>query len=225
MDREVEILLYSLPMQFQMENPPPEPLEALLARIRACTICAGSLPLGPRPVVRASVTARLAICAQAPGLKVHETGLPFNDPSGDRLRQWLGIGRDLFYDERRIAIVPMGFCYPGRDARSGDLPPRKECAQTWQAALKPHLDGCALKLVIGHYAMAHHLGRNGVPKPRENLTETVRAWRDYLPGIIPLPHPSPRNLMWFRRNPWFEAEVVPGLRARVAALLRLNDAL
>ena len=195
----------------------PNALDLVLRDIRACRLCA-DLPLGPRPVLRASETARLAICAQAPGTRVHATGLPFNDPSGDRLRAWLGIGRDVFYDETRIAIVPMGFCYPGRDPRGGDLPPRPQCAAAWHDRLKPHLDACALKLVIGQYALAYHLG--GAAKG--SLTETVRAWRDYLPGVIPLPHPSPRNRIWLKRNPWFEAEVVPYLKIRVAGLLAMK---
>lgn len=185
----------------------------LLDDIRHCRLCADHLPLGPRPVVQASASARLLIAAQAPGRRVHETGLPFNDPSGDRLRAWLNVDRDRFYDPSQIAIVPMGFCFPGT-GRSGDLPPRPECADTWRSALLAQLTGVELTLVIGQYAQAWHLP----DKPR-TLTETVKAWRRWAPSIIPLPHPSPRNNLWLRRNPWFEAEVVPMLQTRVAELV------
>lgn len=185
----------------------------LLDDIRHCRLCADHLPLGPRPVVQASASARLLIAAQAPGRRVHETGLPFNDPSGDRLRAWLNVDRDRFYDPSQIAIVPMGFCFPGT-GRSGDLPPRPECADTWRSALLAHLTRVELTLVIGQYAQAWHLP----DKPR-TLTETVKAWRRWAPSIIPLPHPSPRNNLWLRRNPWFEAEVVPMLQTRVAELV------
>lgn len=193
----------------------PTELDALLARIRACRICERHLPLGPRPVLQASASAQLLITSQAPGRRVHETGIPFNDPSGDRLRAWLGVDRDTFYDARRVAIVPMGFCYPGT-GKSGDLPPRPECAATWHPQLLPLLTEVRLTLAIGQYAHAYLLGA----RRRASLTETVRAWRDFTgEGILPLPHPSPRNQVWLRRNPWFEDEVLPWLRARVAALL------
>jgi uracil-DNA glycosylase len=199
--------------------PPAAPkdaaLEALLGRIRGCRLCAAELPLGPRPVLRASTTARLLIVGQAPGTKVHESGIPWNDPSGERLREWLDIDRDSFYDRHRIAIVPMGFCYPGRHARGGDLPPRPECAPAWQAELGLHLDRVELTLLVGQYAQAWHLGA----RRRSNLTETVRAWADYGPAFLPLPHPSWRTVGWAKRNPWFEAEVLPELRRRVRALL------
>lgn len=185
----------------------------LLDDIRQCRLCADHLPLGPRPVVQASATARLLIAAQAPGRRVHETGLPFNDPSGDRLRSWLNVDRDRFYDPTQIAIVPMGFCFPGT-GRSGDLPPRPECADTWRSALLAQLKQVELTLVIGQYAQAWHLP----DKPR-TLTDTVRAWRHWAPSVIPLPHPSPRNNIWLRRNPWFETDLVPELQARVAELL------
>lgn len=190
-------------------------LGSLLAEARACRLCAAELPLGPRPVIRASRTARLMIVGQAPGTKVHETGIPFNDPSGDRLRDWLGIGRETFYDESRIAIVPMGFCYPGRDPRGGDRPPRRECAPLWQAPIRAALPAVELTLLVGLYAQAFYLesGRKG------SLTETVRAWRDYLPAFLPLPHPSWRNTGWLKKNPWFEAEVLPELKRRTASLL------
>lgn len=190
-------------------------LDDLLAQIRACRLCAAHLPLGPHPVVRAGVGARLLIVGQAPGTKVHATGIPWNDPSGDRLRQWLAIDRDTFYDEQKVAIVPMGFCYPGR-GRGGDLPPRPECAPTWHPQLIPMLTQVRLVLLIGRYAQAGYLGKT----QRESLTETVRAAREYLPRYLPLPHPSPRNQMWLRRHPWFEHDIVPLLRERVTAALR-----
>jgi uracil-DNA glycosylase len=190
-------------------------LEALLREVRACTICAPFLPLGPRPVVRGKATARLMIISQAPGTRVHETGISFNDRSGDVLRGWLGIERETFYDERRIAIVPMGFCYPGRDKRGGDLPPRKECAPLWQARLGVAFPDIRLRVLAGSYAINWHLrGRT-----RATMAETVKAWRDYLPDFLPLPHPSWRNVLWMRKNPWFEAELVPELRERVRELL------
>lgn len=190
-------------------------LDALLREVRACTVCAPHLPLGPRPVVRGAVTARLMIVSQAPGTKVHETGLSFNDRSGDVLRSWLGIDRDAFYDESRIAILPMGFCYPGRGKGGGDLPPRKECAPLWQARLRAAYPNIRLTVLAGSYAITHHLG--GRAKP--TMGETVRAWRDYLPEFLPLPHPSWRNVLWLRKNPWFEAELAPALRERVQSLL------
>ncbi len=188
-------------------------LNRLLADIRACRICAPYLPHGVRPVIRASATARLAIASQAPGLRVHKTGLSFNDPSGDRLRDWLGMDRETFYDERRVAIIPMGFCFPGHDAKGGDKPPRRECAPTWQAPLSAALPTFKLTLLVGSYALAWHLG----DRRKASMTETVRAWREYAPRIIPLPHPSWRNNGWLRKNPWFEAELLPYLRKRVRA--------
>lgn len=192
-----------------------ETLEGLLGEIRSCTHCREHLPRGPRPVLQASPGARLVVAAQAPGLKVHKTGLPFNDPSGDRLRDWMGIDRETFYDARRVNIIPMGFCYPGRNPRGGDNPPRPECARLWHARVFAALPQQALILVIGQYAQAWHLGT----RRRRTLTETVRHWRDYLPSYLPLPHPSPRNTYWLQRRPWFEAEVIPELRRRVAASL------
>lgn len=184
-------------------------LSSLIAQARACRLCT-DLPLGPRPVLRASPTARLLIVGQAPGTKVHETGIPWNDRSGDRLRDWLGVDRDTFYDEAKVAIVPMGLCYPGRDAKGGDLPPRKECAPTWQDRLRAALPQVELTLLIGQYAQAWYLG----PRRKKGMTATVAAWRDYAPDFLPLPHPSWRNTAWLKRNPWFEAEVVPELRRR-----------
>lgn len=188
-------------------------LRDLLAQVRHCRHCEGQLPLGPRPVLRASVSARLLIVGQAPGTRVHATGIPWNDPSGDRLRDWLQLDRDTFYDESRIAIVPMGFCYPGK-GRSGDLPPRPECAPLWHGQLLAQMPALELVLLVGGYAQAHYLGSG-----RETLTARVKRWRDFGPRYIPTPHPSPRNTLWLRRNPWFEEEVVPELRRRVQALL------
>jgi len=190
-------------------------LDSLLAEIRACRICEAHLPLGPRPVLQASATSRLLIVSQAPGRKVHETGIPFNDVSGDRLREWMGIDKPTFYDASRVAIVPMGFCFPGT-GKGGDLPPRPECAPTWHPRLLPLLEQVRLTLVIGQYAQAGLLGvRRGT-----KLTDTVQAWRQHLAhGRLPLPHPSPRNRLWLARNPWFEAELLPVLRERMAQVL------
>jgi len=186
-------------------------LPELLNEVRACQICADVLPLGPRPVVQADVGARLLIVGQAPGLKVHQTGIPFNDPSGDRLRDWLGMSRDEFYNPKQVAILPMGFCYPGR-GKSGDNPPRPECAPAWRERLLAHLPQLELTLLVGRYAQQWHLGAD------ETLTETVKHWRRYWPHQMPLPHPSPRNNLWLRRNPWFENELLPPLRQRISAL-------
>ncbi len=190
-------------------------LDRVLCAARACRVCAAELPLGPRPVLRARATARLLIVGQAPGTRVHETGIPWNDPSGNRLRAWLGIDRETFYDQDRIAIVPMGFCYPGRDSRGGDRPPRPECAPLWHPPLLAALPAVALTLLVGLYAQRRYLDT----RRRPTLTETVRAWADYGPEYLPLPHPSWRNTGWLQRHPWFEAELVPDLRARVRALL------
>ena len=190
-------------------------LEGVLRAARACRVCARHLPLGPRPVLRARAGARLLIVGQAPGTRVHETGIPWNDASGERLRDWLAVDRTTFYDEDRIAIVPMGFCYPGRNPRGGDNPPRPECAPLWHAPLLAALPGIELTLLVGQYAQGHYLGG----RRRRNLTETVRAWADYAPEYLPLPHPSWRNTAWLKRNPWFEDELLPELRARVRALL------
>ena len=189
------------------------PLHDLLADIRACRHCEDSLPLGPNPVVRASAGSKLLIVGQAPGTRVHATGIPWNDPSGDRLRDWLAMDREQFYDESLIAIVPMGFCYPGR-GKSGDLPPAPACAPKWHEALLARMPELQLVLLVGSYAQNHYLGRS-----RETMTERVRKWRDFGPRYIPTPHPSPRNTLWLKRNPWFEEEVVPEMRQRVKALL------
>ncbi|MEQ8263831.1 uracil-DNA glycosylase family protein [Pseudohaliea sp.] len=195
-----------------------EPLDHLLARVRACRLCEASLPLGPRPVVQASASARILVVGQAPGRRVHASGLPFDDPSGDRLRDWMGIDRAVFYNELLVAAVPMGFCYPGTGP-GGDLPPLPECAEAWREALLAKLRGIRLTLVIGQYARRWHL-----PEARGSLTDTVRGWRQLGPGLLPLPHPSPRNNRWLRRNPWFEEEVVPELKRRVAAALAARGA-
>jgi uracil-DNA glycosylase len=187
-------------------------LERLAAEIRSCRVCADYLPLGPRPVFQVSTTARLLIASQAPGTKVHETGPPFNDASGDRLRAWLEMGRDTFYDVSRVAIVPMGFCYPGRLPRGGDRPPRPECAPLWRARLLAAMPDMRLTLLVGAYAQAHVLGAGP-------MGERVRRFRDFLPHFFPLPHPSWRTTGWERRNPWFEAETLPALRQAVAAAL------
>lgn len=188
---------------------------ALLDEIRACRLCAAHLQDGPRPVLQASPSSRLLIVSQAPGRKVHATGIPFNDVSGDRLRSWLGIDRETFYDAQRIAIVPMGFCFPG-SGRNGDLPPRPECAPTWHPRLLPRLKHVQLTLAIGQYAQAGVLGERCGP----SLTHTVEAWREHLTrGVLPLPHPSPRNQLWLKRNPWFEAELLPVLRSEVKRVL------
>lgn len=194
---------------------PVDTLADTLAAVRACTACAAHLPLGPRPVLRAAVSARLLVVGQAPGTRVHETGIPWNDRSGDRLRAWLAIDRDTFYDEQRIAIMPMGFCYPGRDAKGGDRPPRPECAPLWHPRLRPLLPAVELTLLVGRYAQSYYLGE----RCRPSVTETVAAWREYRPELLPLPHPSWRSTGWLRRNPWFEDAVVPELRGRVHALL------
>ena len=193
-----------------------ETFPQLLARIRACRICEAHLPLGPRPVVQASLHARLLIVSQAPGRKVHATGIPFNDPSGERLRDWLGIDKTVFYDAEQIAIVPMGFCFPG-SGKGGDLPPRPECAPQWHPLLLPRMKQVQLTLAIGQYAQAGLLGA----ARGKTLTATVQDWRTHLHarGILPLPHPSPRNRLWLARNPWFEVELLPELKRRVAEAL------
>ena len=194
---------------------PVETLDEAARAARACKLCAQHLPLGPRPVFRVSETARLLIVGQAPGTRVHETGIPWNDRSGDRLRGWLELDRETFWDESRIAIVPAGLCYPGRDSRGGDLPPRPECAPAWHGRLLAPLRAVRLTLLIGQYAQAIHLGN----RRKASLTGTVAAWREHLPDFLPLPHPSWRNTAWLARNPWFEAELAPELRRRVRALL------
>ncbi|EPQ9986043.1 uracil-DNA glycosylase family protein [Vibrio vulnificus] len=189
------------------------PLESLLTQIRACQVCASALPLGANPVVQAHSEAKILIIGQAPGTKVHHTSIPWNDTSGNRLRVWLDIEKPTFYDPKQIAIMPMGFCYPGR-GQSGDLPPRKECAPLWHEALLKHLPNIELTLLIGQYAQNRYLSN----KPK-TLTETVQNWQAWLPDYLPLPHPSPRNTLWLRKNPWFEEQTVPYLRQQVHQLL------
>jgi uracil-DNA glycosylase len=188
-------------------------LEALLKEVRHCDVCAEHLPLGPRPVVSAHRDARLLIIGQAPGRRVHESGVPWDDPSGKRLREWLGIDEERFHGSR-IALMPMGFCYPGR-GRSGDLPPRAECAELWHARLLERLPNVELTLLLSRHAQVHYLR----DRARSSVTATVEAWREYLPEQLPMPHPSPRNNLWLARNPWFEQEVVPYLQRRVGSLL------
>ena len=188
-------------------------LEALLTEVRACTLCAAHLPLGPRPVLQLHAMARILIAGQAPGRKVHESGIPFDGASGERLRAWLGLPREVFYDAKQVAILPMGFCYPG-SGKSGDLPPRPECAPAWREALLARLTKLRLTLVIGAYAQAYHL-----PDAQTSLTQAVENWRATWPLVVPMPHPSPRNIAWLKRHPWFEAELLPQLRTRVAQVL------
>ena len=190
-------------------------LNRLLAEIRSCTICTPFLPLGPRPVVRGQSSARLLIISQAPGRRVHETGLSFNDPSGDRLRAWLALDREGFYDETRVAIMPIGFCYPGRDVNGGDLPPRPECAPLWHGRLRACFPAIELTLLVGNYAIGYYLPG----ARRRSMTETILRWRDFLPEYFVLPHPSWRTTRWLRDHPWFESEAVPELRSRVAKAL------
>jgi uracil-DNA glycosylase len=200
-------------------------LDHVLAAIRACRVCVENprgkpLPHEPRPVLRASAMARLAICSQAPGARVHASGKPFTDPSGDRLRKWMGVTPDEFYDEARVVIVPMGFCFPGKDRKGGDLPPRRECAERWHRRLFAALPGLDLVLAVGSYAQDFHLGA----AKSKTLQETMLRWREYMktkqrPRVLPLPHPSWRNNAWLMKNPWFEAELLPVLRREVRKLL------
>ncbi len=194
-------------------------LEALLTEIRACRLCARDLPHPPRPVIHAHPEARILVVGQAPGRRVHETGISFNDPSGDRLRDWMGVDRETFYDVTRIALVPMGFCYPGT-GRGGDLPPRPECAATWREAVLTELQRVELTLLVGRHAIAWHLYRD---RHMPSVGEVVADWRRHWPGILPMPHPSPRNHRWLRERPWFEREVVPALRERVSEILSQTD--
>ena len=200
----------------------PGAFARLIAEVRACTRCAGELPLGPRPVVRGLPSARLLIISQAPGTRVHETGLSFNDRSGDRLRDWLGLDRQSFYDEARVAIMAMGFCYPGRLdrvglqpnglSRGGDRPPRPECAPLWHPRLRPHFAAVRLTLLVGSYALHHYLPASR----RRPISATVQRWREFLPEYFVLPHPSWRTTAWERANPWFAAELLPELRRQVS---------
>jgi len=210
-----------------------EGLDLLATRIRACRICAETpekivLPHEPRPVLQVSATARLCICGQAPGTRVHASGKPFTDPSGGRLREWMGIGPEIFYDPARLAIVPMGFCFPGLDSKGGDLPPRRECRKAWHDQIFAALPGIELILVIGQYAQDYHLGS----ARKRTLTETVSAWQEYFhmartngeAAVLPLPHPSWRNNAWLKKNPWFGEDLLPVLQNEVARLIRPGDA-
>ena len=189
-------------------------LDKLVKEIKACNLCTNHLPLGPRPVIQVGSLARILIVGQAPGRRVHETGIPFNDPSGERLRLWMGINKEEFYDKDKVALVPMGFCFPGT-GKSGDLPPRPECADTWREKLLEQLPNIELTIVIGQYAQGWHFGSSN----KQNLTETVKSWKEFWPNAIPLPHPSPRNNIWLRKNAWFEDEVIPALQKAVNAIL------
>ena len=195
----------------------PDALARTLAEVRECRLCEAELPLGPRPVLRVSPRTRLLLVGQAPSSSVHVSGLPFDSRSGDRLRDWLGIGLDEFHGNDRLGFMPMGFCYTGRSASGGDNPPAKICAPTWHPRLRSLLPQVETTLLVGQYAVAHYLG----PRRKASLTETVLAWRDYLPDFFPLPHPSWRNTGWLKGNPWFEEEVLPELRRRVWLLLDL----
>ena len=192
-------------------------MERLLSEIRSCQVCKSQLPLGPRPVVAAHPNSRIVIIGQAPGTKVHQTGIPWDDPSGKQLRSWLNILDSVFYDESKIALMPMGFCYPGR-GKGGDLPPRPECAPLWHNALLSSMPSLELIILIGTYSQQYYLGKTA----KATLTETVKGYQEYLPKYFPLPHPSPRNRFWQSKNPWFGQEVVPVLQERVAHILELN---
>jgi len=188
---------------------------SLLGEIRSCATCADHLPLGPRPIVRGTPEAKILIIGQAPGTRVHESGVPWDDKSGERLREWLHVSADVFYDESRIAIMPMGFCYPGRADKGGDLPPRPECAPQWHDRFISHLQGLDLTLLVGSYAQNYYLPN----KSTKTMTETVQNWRTYAPTLMLTPHPSWRSGIWLKKNPWFEAEVLPELQRRVSRLL------
>ncbi len=192
----------------------PTPYQQFVKDVKNCVVCQESLPRGANPVFQFHPSARILIAGQAPGRKVHETGIPFNDPSGDRLRSWLGISGDIFYDAKKIAILPMGFCYPGT-GHSGDFPPRPECAKKWRHPMLERLSNLTLTLVIGQYAMDWHLPK----RKTENVSDTVRNWRTFWPNIMPLPHPSPRNNIWLKKHPWFEAEVIPALQQEISRIL------
>ena len=190
-------------------------LKRILRDVRACRICEAELPLGPRPVVQLASTARLLIIGQAPGSKVHRSGIPWNDASGDRLRDWLGMDRSTFFDDAKVAILPMGFCYPGAGKNGGDNPPRPECAPRWHERLLKHLPDLQLTLLVGQYAHRYYLDAG----PKTSMTETVKAFSQYGPQFFPLPHPSWRSAIWMQKNPWFEEEVIPELRNVVRKLV------
>ena len=185
--------------------------EIYVREIRACTVCKADMSRAPNPILQVSETARILIAGQAPGNLADTTGIPFNDPSGNRLRDWMGVSCEEFYDESRIAIVPMGFCFPGHDKNGGDIPPMKRCAEKWHAGLLEKLPNIQVTLLVGGYAQKWHLKE----KAAKTLTKTVERWRDYGPGIFPTPHPSWRNTAWLKRNPWFELDVLPEMRASI----------
>lgn len=188
----------------------------LLGDIRACQICAAHLPHKPRPIIRAKPSARIVIAGQAPGTRVHESGMPFTDPSGDRLRDWMGVDAKTFYDDRLIAIVPMGFCFPGLDDKGGDLPPRKECAPAWRKKVFAGIKQVELTLLVGSYAQNWHLKK----RRKATLSDTVKAWKEYGPDFLPMPHPSWRNNVWLKKNLWFEEDLLPHLRRRISRILK-----
>ena len=192
-------------------------MKELLKKIRKCEVCISHLPLGPRPVLAASSKSKIVIIGQAPGTKVHQTGIPWDDPSGKQLRKWFGITDETFYNEKKIAIVPMGFCYPGK-GKSGDLPPRPECAPLWHQQLLDKMPNVKLIILIGMYAQKYYLKNEA----KKTLTETVKNYQDYLPNYFVLPHPSPRNRFWLTKNPWFEKDVLPVLKKRVKDILSSN---
>lgn len=202
------------PSKTSFPHTPPD-LDDLVKQASACRVCAGHLPHEPRPVLRASTTARLLIVGQAPGRKVHETGIPWNDASGDLLRIWLQLEREAFYDESRVAIIPTGLCYPGTE-KGADLPPRPECAPLWHPPLREALPELRMTLLVGRFAQAYYLGN----RQGKTLAATVRNYEDFLPAFFPLPHPSPRNRRWLKLNSWFEAEVLPSLRKRIDLVLK-----
>jgi uracil-DNA glycosylase len=193
-------------------------LTRLVREVRGCTVCASHLPLGPRPIVSLPRQARILLIGQAPGTAVHESGIAWDDPSGDHLREWMGVSRDTFYTSKRIGIMPMGLCYPGKK-KGGDAPPRPECAPLWHDRIRAALPDVKLTLLIGRYAHQRYLGKDGSAGAK-NVTEAVRSFGDQLPGQLALPHPSWRSKIWMRKNPWFEEEVLPALRETVAGLLR-----
>lgn len=190
-------------------------MKKLLENIRGCTICKAHLPLGPRPILSIHSQSKIVIIGQAPGAKVHASGVPWDDASGKELRRWLGVENEIFYNEKIFALVPMGFCYPGKGS-SGDMPPRTECAPQWHKKVFTHLKQSQLTLLIGQYSQGYYLGESA----KENLTETVRAYKMFLPKFLPLPHPSPRNRIWQKKNPWFEKSVVPLLREKVKEIMK-----
>lgn len=189
-----------------------EPFTTIIEKVRACTLCASHLPFPPRPVIQIHPDAKILIAGQAPGIKVQNSGIPFDDASGKRLRAWMGVDTAFFYDPKQVAILPMGFCYPGT-GKSGDYPPRPECADHWRQRLLERLPNIQLTLVIGLYAQHWHLAQK-----KSNLTQTVQSWQDYWPTLLPLPHPSPRNNIWLKNNPWFEMEILPVLKERISSM-------